>query len=91
MTDLEKELIEIICGIHWMARRYVSGRSTYAVLSLNQHTSALIRLGIQLPEADGTVWALDGMGRLYDGLTNEQAEEARLADDRAMDRPSEAT
>lgn len=46
----------------WMARRYASGRSTYAPGSVNDAVRTLRGLGVSLGVgADGTVWARDGM------------------------------
>ncbi len=60
----------------WMARRYADGRSTYAASTYNGHTRKLQALGVPLhqdPTVNGSVWARDGMGRRFDGLTDEQA------------------
>lgn len=60
----------------WMARRYADGRSTYAARTYNDHTRKLQALGVSLhpdPIVNGSVWARDGMGRAFDGLTDEQA------------------
>jgi len=60
--------------LRWMARRYADGRSSYAPSLFNRITRGLLGLGIKLnPTADGTIWARDGMGRRYDGLTDEEA------------------
>ena len=73
-------LESIIKDIHWMARRYADGRSTYATGMFNDATRLALRLGLDLRtarSADKTVFARDGMGRAYDGLTEEEAEEGK--------------
>ena len=62
----ERPLEKIIYDLHWMARRYADERSSYAPGLLNQHVKALISLGYILEEP---LYARDGMGRQYDGLT----------------------
>jgi len=48
--------------LHWMSRRYASGRMTYAVGMHNDATRTLLELGVKLsPTGDGTLWAMDGM------------------------------
>lgn len=71
----ENETLRLICAdLAWMARRYCNGRSSYATHLFNQHTRTLLKLGVPLdPTADGTLWARDGMGRAYDGLSDEEA------------------
>lgn len=69
-----KNLEHIVKDFHWMARRYVHGRSTYATSLFNEHTRDLLGMGIKLnATGDHTLWACDGMGRAYDGLTEEEA------------------
>lgn len=58
-----------------MARRYADGRSTYATSSFNQVVRDVLRLGIKLNGNDGTIWAKDGQGRLYDHLSPREAED----------------
>jgi hypothetical protein len=61
--------------LHWMARRYADGRQSYAVGMFNDITRDLLDLVIKLnPTADGTIWAKDGMGKGYDGLTEAEAQ-----------------
>lgn len=60
--------------LHWMARRYADGRSTYATSSFNQAVRDILRLGIKLHGNDGIIWARDGQGRLYDNLSPREAE-----------------
>jgi len=66
-------ILQKICqDFHWMARRYCDGRSTYATSLFNGGTGQLLRMGIQLNQGgDGTVWASDGMGKRFDGVTDE--------------------
>jgi len=54
-----------------LARRYCDGRQTYIVSQFNQETRELLELGIELDTVDGIVWARDGGGRSYDGLSDE--------------------
>lgn len=69
----------VVRDLHWMARRYVDGRSSYAPGLFNDHVRTLQRLGIELnPTGDGTIWARDAMGRAFDGLTDEQAASSRI-------------
>lgn len=63
----------IVIDLHWMARRYVDGRQSYATSTFNEHTRALIAMGLKLNTNDGTIWARDRMGRAYDGLSKEEA------------------
>lgn len=69
------EALATICrDLHWMARRYADGRSSYAPSLFNEHVHTMLRLGVPLnPTADGTIWAYDGMGRDFDHLTDNQA------------------
>lgn len=59
---VENEVLRrIVADLHWMARRYAHGRSSYAVGLLNDHTRALLGLGVKLnPTGDNTIWATDG-------------------------------
>ena len=69
----EQSLINIIQDFHWMARRYADGRSTYAPDTLNRRTRELLAMGIRLKMP---LYARDGMGRSYDGLTEKEAADA---------------
>lgn len=70
----ENELLRRVArDFHWMARRYADGRMTYATGLFNDHTRLLLSLGVELNNCDGTLFAQDGMGRKYDGLTDEEA------------------
>lgn len=60
---------EIIRDLHWMARRYADMRSSYAPSLLNRHVKDLLEFGYELREP---LFARDGMGRSFDGLTDEQ-------------------
>jgi hypothetical protein len=84
VSELEAEngrLRFIVRDLHWMARRYADGRSTYAPGLFNEHTQALLDMNVALDGggSDKTIWARDGMGRAYDGLTDEQAAGAALS------------
>lgn len=73
-------LRRIVVDLHWMARRYVDGRSSYATRLFNSHTRALLAMGVELnTTADGTIWARDAMGRAYDGLSEEEAAQGEPA------------
>jgi hypothetical protein len=89
LTRLGREneaLRQIVVDFHWMARRYCSGRSSYATSLFNDHVRALLRLGVKLKRGtDDTIWALDGMGRELAGLTPDEWDEAVEAE-RAHDR-----
>ena len=79
-SQVEK-LVEIVIDFHWMARRYSDGRMSYVTGLFNDHTRALELMGISLNEtADGTVFAQDGMGRVYDGLDDSHARLAKIAE-----------
>jgi hypothetical protein len=53
-------LREIAKDMHWMARRYVHDRQSYAVGLFNQHVRDLLKLGLELnATGDGTIWARD--------------------------------
>jgi len=59
-----KALERIAIDLHWMARRYVDGRSSYAPALFNGHVEALLALGVTLKATcDETIWAKDGRGR----------------------------
>lgn len=80
MPDLDwqaraEALEEIVILLHWTSRRYCSGRSSYIPHAFNAATRALLALGVRLTPADGTLWARDGMGRAYDGLSDAEAAE----------------
>lgn len=81
--DLEIEnatLKRIVQNLHWMARRYADGRQTYATSMMNEATRDLLRMGVNLNMCDGTLWARDGGGRPFDGLTDEEASMGREPD-----------
>lgn len=67
-------LRKIAVDLHWMARRYADGRQSYATSLFNEHTRKLLEFNIKLNETgDHTIWARDGGGRAFDGLTNQEA------------------
>lgn len=75
-TDEEyADLCECLKEIMWMARRYADGRQTYAVGIYNEVVRKCLRLGIKLDPKDGIIWARDGGGRDFDGLTDKQVTE----------------
>lgn len=48
-AEQQNEAMRRLIGeIHWMARRYADGRSTYATGMLNDATRQLLRLGVGL-------------------------------------------
>jgi hypothetical protein len=68
-----QRLEQIVVDFHWMARRYADGRQSYATSTFNRDTRSLLAMNIQLnPCAEGTIWARDGMGPQYGGLTEEE-------------------
>lgn len=77
IVKLEAEnaaLRAIAMDLHWMARRYADGRSSYATRLFNENTRAMLRMEMKLnPTGDGIIWARDEMGRSYDGLSDEEA------------------
>src|SRR5690606_1647587 len=80
LTRELQALRRIVVDLHWMARRYVDGRTSYATRLFNDHTRALVALGVELNRtSDGTIWARDGMGRAYDGLSEEEAAQGEPA------------
>lgn len=62
-----------IRDIHWMARRYADGRSSYAPGLFNRATRALLAAGVALKEPH---FARDGMGRTFDGLSDAEVDAA---------------
>lgn len=70
-------LHEAVRELHWSARRYCDGRSTYAVGAFNDITRKLLAADVRLDTPDGGPWARDGMGRAYDGLSDEEAASVR--------------
>lgn len=69
----EKSLEAAILNLHWMARRYADGRCSYAPGLLNDCVRDLVALGYQLKQP---LYARDGMGRLYDGLSDADVQAA---------------
>jgi hypothetical protein len=55
--------------LHWMARRYADGRCSYAPGMFNGRVRDLLAAGLQLGQP---LFARDGMGRAFDGLTEEE-------------------
>src|SRR5690606_21006571 len=80
LTRERQALRRIVVDRHWMARRYVEGRTRDGTRLFNDHTRALVALGVELSRtSDGTIWARDGMGRAYDGLSEEEAAQGEPA------------
>lgn len=71
---LENDTLRRLCvDLQWMAKRYAEGRRSYAVSMVNQATRTLLALGIELnPCGEQTVWARDGGGFAYSGLSQEE-------------------
>ena len=67
-------LRQAVVDFHWMARRYADGSRTYVTSMFNDRTRQLLRMGVKLSaSADYIIWARDGMGRGFDGLTDAEA------------------
>lgn len=62
-----------LMSLHWMARRYADGRSSYSPGLFNDIARKLLAAGVELKTPH---FARDGMGRRFDGLTDEQVKEA---------------
>lgn len=70
-NDLLRKMAE---DLQIYAKRYADGRRTFACHTVNEHTRVMLQLGIPVnPGAEQIIWALDGGGRPYDRLTEEQA------------------
>jgi hypothetical protein len=65
-------LAEVIQDIHWMARRYADGRSTFAPSTFNYAIGRAMAVGVELVPVDDTLWAKDGMGPDYEGLIGDE-------------------
>ncbi len=67
LADAQAEnasLKAIAIHLHWMARRYVDGRQSYATSLHNENTRELLAMGVPLnATGDGTLWARDAGGR----------------------------
>lgn len=68
-----KTIDQIIYDLHWMARRYADGRSSYAPGSLNDNVRTLLEMGYELKRP---FFARDGMGRQFDGLSEQDVQDA---------------
>lgn len=76
MTEKQiARLKKIAVEFQWMARRYADGRKTSVALTCNECTRDMIAMGIQpkCSSLDEIIWARDGGGRAFDGLTEEEA------------------
>lgn len=63
---------DLMC-LHWMARRYADGRSSYSPGLFNGIARKLLSSGVELKRPH---FARDGMGRDFDGLTDAEVNEA---------------
>ncbi len=68
-------LREAVLEFHWMAQRYADGRMTYVTSLFNEVVRKLLAANIPLQHlgVGSNLFARDGMGRAYDGLTDEEA------------------
>lgn len=61
MTKKEEAALRAaITDFHWMARRYVDGRRSYAVGLFNRHVQDLLDLGFKFKDVDEGIWAYHG-------------------------------
>lgn len=74
-TKKEEILEKAIRDIHWMARRYADGRTSYATIMFNKATRSILDMGMELGTENPreSIWAKDGMGREFDGLSEVEA------------------
>ena len=73
LTKENKTLRSIARDLHLPARRYADGRMSYVTSMVNSCVQTLLDLGVELNMSDGTPFARDGMGRKFDGLSDEEA------------------
>jgi len=66
---LKVRIDQAVHDLHWMARRYADGRCSYAPGMFNGRARDLLTAGFDLGEP---LFARDGMGRAFDGLTDEE-------------------
>jgi hypothetical protein len=66
-------LKSIAIDLHWMARRYADGRMTGSPSTINGCTRQLLDMGVALKSP---LYARDGMGREFDGLSEADAKAA---------------
>jgi hypothetical protein len=69
MADIPANIKNAVRDIHWMARRYADGRCSYAPGMFNGRVRDLMAAGFELGQP---LFARDGMGRAFDGLTEEE-------------------
>ena len=76
MKQLKTEnavLRTMLTDLQIMAKRYADGRMSMACSTVNSHTQTMLDFGITVnPGAEQIIWALDGSGRIFDGLTEAQ-------------------
>jgi len=74
MDDLILVTPQLLQDLHWMARRYADNRISYVTDLFNTHTRTLLSLDVSLDATeDKIIWARDGLGRNYDGLSEQEA------------------
>lgn len=84
-------LLAAFGDIWWMARRYADGRSTYAPKMFNDAMHRALEAGFSKPNSGGSdghgeepIWAMDGGGARYSGLSPEEVEEYNRFPGRAV-------
>lgn len=66
---LKVRIDQAVHDLHWMARRYADGRCSYAPGMFNGRVRDLMAAGFELCQP---LFARDGMGRAFDGLTEDE-------------------
>jgi len=66
---LKVRIDQAVHDLHWMARRYADGRCSYAPGMFNGRVRDLMAAGFELGQP---LFARDGMGRAFDGLTEDE-------------------
>jgi hypothetical protein len=74
MADIPANIKNAVRDLHWMARRYADGRCSYAPGMFNGRVRDLLAAGFELGQP---LFARDGMGRAFDGLTEEEVAAAK--------------
>jgi hypothetical protein len=69
MADIPANIKNAVRDLHWMGRRYADGRCSYAPGMFNGRVRDLLAAGFELGEP---LFARDGMGRAFDGLTEDE-------------------
>ena len=73
MSDIPANIKNAVRDLHWMARRYADGRCSYAPGMFNDRVRDLLAAGFELGQP---LFARDGMGRAFDGLTEDEVSAA---------------